>query len=802
MMGRFRAVLARQAERVGLKAPRPPAAAPEPNPFQGLSAIAQLRLMLDLTGDWRRSGTRRGDLAHLGHRDHADALAKVQHLPLAIANVTGFSWTARDVTNRLRLAKWHVQMLQEPEATTLLAALEQEALTPHQARRVQALKIDCHELRQGPQAALDQARAALAQSPDDEALRRQVLTLLSKTDLVGDRFAAEVQAALPQNPALWTLFVQTALARNQGLWLLPALRAALESRPGDLFVLQSLMDIAWDMQDAAALQQIAGQLAALPHIPLALLRTVQERGAVFAPLAAVEQAARQQVATLTPDAGFDSETCLALLEKVRLLAVLERVGPGEIETGRILAERVLAAFPFLVQARQVLAELLAKQGQIAAAQSQLETVLQDAPHLSAPYSLAFALLAQQAGSEAQMRALLDQRARFVRRYRPNPASPVPPYDVQRYELAYRCNQLPEAVEARSGRPANLLLRQMFAQACPGPDRPLFQEGAGLGATGVVTWLGISDEVRWAQVYGLLARRAASVVISCEPRLESLLRRSFPRIAFVPIRRRWPLLWQDRPVLRSAVRERALAGYVTPAFLGRLAACETILFAEEVTAQMLRHDPAGWKSFVADTAGGYLQPAPEALALWRSRLKPAGRPVIGLIWRSGLVSPARAAHYFALTDFLPLIDAIDADWVALVSPLSAEEESLCRARGIRLLPEVDLFNDMEAVAAVTAALDLVFGASSLPFEMAAAVGTPTLCTALTPDGVARRSHPDLPGKDRMTLQGQIVVPQDPALYRSPELLRADVMAQAQVRIAEILAPPPDGVPMRAPERASP
>lgn len=112
----------------------------------------------------------------------------------------------------------------------------------------------------------------------------------------------------------------------------------------------------------------------------------------------------------------------------------------------------------------------------------------------------------------------------------------------------------------------------------------------------------------------------------------------------------------------------LSGYTDPALLRKLDGCDAILFPEEIAGQMLQYAPDLWRSNLAGLTGGYLPPDSDLRATWHQRLRRSDRPVVGLIWRSSLLSPSRAPHYLDLAELHTLVQDAPVDLVALVPDL--------------------------------------------------------------------------------------------------------------------------------------
>jgi tetratricopeptide (TPR) repeat protein len=221
--------------------------------------------------------------------------------------------------------------------------------------------------------------------------------------------------------------------------------------------------------------------------------------------------------------------------------------------------------------------------------------------------------------------------------------------------------------------------------------------------------GTGDELRDAVCYQELSQRAGEVTVACDPRLETLLRRSFPKV------KTWPVSREERI---SGVNRR----------LSRLMDDATL-------EQARRHDVCVVSPdlfyFLKPSAEDYGKPAPylvadpALVARWRERLAVLGPgPKIGIAWSTIRQTYRTFSYYTKLADWGPILTIPGAVFVNLqygdcIDELVAAEQQF----GIRIerWPELDLLNDFESVAALMVALDLVVAPNSTTLELAGALG---------------------------------------------------------------------------------
>jgi tetratricopeptide (TPR) repeat protein len=125
--------------------------------------------------------------------------------------------------------------------------------------------------------------------------------------------------------------------------------------------------------------------------------------------------------------------------------------------------------------------------------------------------------------------------------------------------------------------------------------------------------------------------------------------------------------------------------------------------------------------------GYLRPDPDRVAFWRAALAsaPAG-PKIGLLWKSAVTGGGRARFFSSFGGWEPVLRTPGVAFVNLQYGDCAAELQLARERfGVEIWspPGIDLREDLDDVAALSSALDLVIGFSNASFNLAAAAGAP-------------------------------------------------------------------------------
>jgi hypothetical protein len=210
--------------------------------------------------------------------------------------------------------------------------------------------------------------------------------------------------------------------------------------------------------------------------------------------------------------------------------------------------------------------------------------------------------------------------------------------------------------------------------------------------------GIGDHVLHAHQARALQAAGARVVLETDPRLVAVFARSLPGVACV--------------------------GASTPPAPAAL----TADIDYEVPLLSLPLYMPGWPQGAFPVAR-WLAPDPHRKADIAARLaaRAAGRPIIGIAWRSQRprIGPAKSTD---LGDWGPILAGRDALFVTLQYGDTQAEVAAARAAtgaDIYTDPEIDRFNDLDGLAALVDCLDLVVTTSNATVHLAGALGKPTL-----------------------------------------------------------------------------
>ncbi|MEE3622815.1 hypothetical protein UCD39_02270 [Nitrospirillum sp. BR 11752] len=215
--------------------------------------------------------------------------------------------------------------------------------------------------------------------------------------------------------------------------------------------------------------------------------------------------------------------------------------------------------------------------------------------------------------------------------------------------------------------------------------------------------GLGDELMFASCYDAAIAAAGSAVVRCDPRLTGLFSRAFP----------------DAQVVAQA------SGADAPALAVGAAVAQV---AAGSLPGLLRERLADFAKEGSGDGAGYLWALPDLVVHWRRRLAAldgAGPPTlkVGLCWRSGLDVESRAGRQPNLADWTPLLALPGVTVVTLMYVDTGEERAALGPRAPHHFPDLDQRDDLEGLAALLSALDLVVTVPTATGELAGALGVP-------------------------------------------------------------------------------
>lgn len=261
--------------------------------------------------------------------------------------------------------------------------------------------------------------------------------------------------------------------------------------------------------------------------------------------------------------------------------------------------------------------------------------------------------------------------------------------------------------------------------------------------------GVGDEVRTAQYYGTLLNHFDHVMATCDPRLFDLLSISFPNIHFKPVKRM-------RSGVRKVVRGEParfvtpcipLSNYLTEDCREHINSSDYITFGQNLF----------FNQFIGNIAkpepGPYLRNIDKCSYVTGS----TNKIKVGLLWRSAFQTTLRKYMYLDIAELIPLTKMEGVEFWSFQHGITESEIAVCRENGINLIEDIDLFDDFNGLSDYLARMDYIIGVSSLPIELAAALGIKVWMLGFSPENYFLRTAGGKTNIDQLTLNSQIIAP---------------------------------------------
>lgn len=205
--------------------------------------------------------------------------------------------------------------------------------------------------------------------------------------------------------------------------------------------------------------------------------------------------------------------------------------------------------------------------------------------------------------------------------------------------------------------------------------------------------GLGDEIMFASCLPDLLQTGAQCVIECNTRLAALFKRSFPQASIHGADKN-----DDKQWLRK------LPPVDFQAAIGSL-------------PQYLRRSRAEFPA-----RGGYLVADAQRSKTWRQKLAAGSALKVGIAWRGGTPRSRQFVRSTALPQWLPLLSSSCATFCALqYGDISAELEGLRAQSGKTVAHLGAAVNDLDELAAIIGALDLVITIDNTIAHVAGALG---------------------------------------------------------------------------------
>jgi Tfp pilus assembly protein PilF len=209
--------------------------------------------------------------------------------------------------------------------------------------------------------------------------------------------------------------------------------------------------------------------------------------------------------------------------------------------------------------------------------------------------------------------------------------------------------------------------------------------------------GLGDQIMFASCLAELNARAVHSEIECDARLVGLFTRSFPQMR----------VHAQRPDLARPWAEAAAPDAACQIHLGSL-------------PKLFRNDARQFPQ-----SAGYLKPDPLKVRAWADRLAGLGRGLkVGIAWRGGVPRTRQAMRSIPLAQWLPLLHAPKACFVSLQhGDCEAELTEFSHRERVDIACWPQAVEDLDEMAALVSALDLVITVCGTVVHLAGALGKP-------------------------------------------------------------------------------
>jgi tetratricopeptide (TPR) repeat protein len=228
-------------------------------------------------------------------------------------------------------------------------------------------------------------------------------------------------------------------------------------------------------------------------------------------------------------------------------------------------------------------------------------------------------------------------------------------------------------------------------------QPMWDGTQSLKGKKILVWgeQGVGDTLIWSSCLSLITSQAKQYILECQEKLLPLLKRSFPNVDVRHENRNLDLVRDD-------------FDFHLP--MGSLYKH----FIDEIT----QNTPLD----------AYLIPDPVRVNYWKERLKSIGKgPYVGIGWKSSNMSPERLPNYSSISEWSSILTIPDVTFINL--QYKDFKDDLAKVKDelgvtVHNFDDLDQFNNIDDVAALCTALDMVVSNHGTLPLISGGVGAPT------------------------------------------------------------------------------
>jgi len=306
------------------------------------------------------------------------------------------------------------------------------------------------------------------------------------------------------------------------------------------------------------------------------------------------------------------------------------------------------------------------------------------------------------------------------------------FQVTYFASLLRLNRIEDAFRLYRLRPQSKMVAKLFSQKLLPNHLNILDERNKSKKSLFLSEFGPGDEIRFSSIYSDFVSLFSEIHITCDPRLYTIMKRTFPRLNFLPVERYRREVAGTSHADRLAVWEPRLRNFVSDGVLQEAKDKDVVCTILDTLGE-LRRDRSDFRRqrtrYAVDA---------DLDAHWKRHLKGRANLQVGLAWRSLLSSPDRDRHYIKVEDLSHLSRVKGVDFWILQAGVTDEELQYLSARLNIIVPDVDLKDDFEGQAALLANLDVTISPLTTMAELAGMVDCRTLIFCRTPEAIWRRN----------------------------------------------------------------
>ena len=229
-------------------------------------------------------------------------------------------------------------------------------------------------------------------------------------------------------------------------------------------------------------------------------------------------------------------------------------------------------------------------------------------------------------------------------------------------------------------------------------QPLWDGKQSLNGKRILLWSeqGIGDTINWSSCLPYVTSQAEHCIVECQEKLVPLLERSFPNVEIKVVDKTIDLERNDFDV-------HLPMGSLYKHYLNEII-----------------HNPK---------PKAFLVPNLVRVNYWKKRLKSLGKgPYIGISWKSSVDTAYRLQHYPPISEWSPVLTVPDVTFINLqYVNFENDLKTVKDEFGVKIhhFDDLDQYNNVDDVAALCAALDVVASTKVTPPFISSGVGTQTI-----------------------------------------------------------------------------